>query len=226
LAGIFSAPVDAATTPDNRQSKGPTMGQAANGTPVVNIADPNAKGISMNKFNEFNVEKQGMIFNNSMQDGVTKIGGYAVKNAQLQHEASAIISEVTGAKASYINGTMEVFGKKADIIIANENGISVNGATTINANSLTLSTGKVQANNDGSYKLAVEKGRYPSPVRALIPTGWATLTSLAAARSWKAKLPVKQTSKCWRARTTTTLRPVATPCVTKATDGSGRGYRR
>ena len=53
---------------------------------------------------------------------------------------------------------MEVFGKKADIIIANENGISVNGATTINANSLTLSTGKVQANNDGSYKLAVEKG--------------------------------------------------------------------
>jgi len=158
LAGIFSATADAATTPDNRQSKGPTMGQAANGTPVVNIADPNAKGISMNKFNEFNVEKQGMIFNNSMQDGVTKIGGYAVKNAQLQHEASAIISEVTGAKASYINGTMEVFGKKADIIIANENGISVNGATTINANSLTLSTGKVQANNDGSYKLAVEKG--------------------------------------------------------------------
>ena len=158
LAGILSATADAATTPDTRQSKGPTMGQAANGTPVVNIADPNAKGISMNKFNEFNVEKQGMIFNNSMQDGVTKIGGYAVKNAQLQHEASAIISEVTGAKASYINGTMEVFGKKADIIIANENGISVNGATTINANSLTLSTGKVQANNDGSYKLAVEKG--------------------------------------------------------------------
>ncbi|WP_252152163.1 hemagglutinin repeat-containing protein [Enterobacter sp. SGAir0187] len=134
------------------------MGQAANGTPVINIADPNAKGISMNKFNEFNVDKQGMIFNNSMQDGVTKIGGYAVKNAQLQHEASAIISEVTGAKASYINGTMEVFGKKADVIIANENGISVNGATTINANSLTLSTGKVQAKDDGTYKLAVEKG--------------------------------------------------------------------
>ena len=158
LASILSTTANAATTPDASQTNGPTMGQAANGTPVINIANPNGKGISMNKFNEFNVDKQGVIFNNSMQDGVTKIGGYAVKNAQLQQEASAIISEVTGAKGSYINGTMEVFGKKADIIIANENGISVNGATTINANSLTLSTGRVQAKDDGTYKLAVDKG--------------------------------------------------------------------
>ena len=59
LAGIFSAPVDAATTPDNRQSKGPTMGQAANGTPVVNIADPNAKGISMNKLTNLTLKNRG-----------------------------------------------------------------------------------------------------------------------------------------------------------------------
>ncbi len=158
LAGVFSLGAEAATTPDSKQTNGPTMGQTANGTPMINIADPNARGISHNKFEQFNVDKQGMVFNNSMQDGVTKIGGYAIKNAQLQQEASAIISEVTGAQASYINGTMEVFGKKADIIIANENGISVNGATTINANSLTLSTGRVQMKDDGNYKLAVEKG--------------------------------------------------------------------
>ena len=158
LASILSPAVEAATTPDNRQANGPTMGQTANGTPLINIANPNAKGVSLNKFTEFNVEKKGVVFNNSMQEGVTKIGGYAVRNGQLQQEASAIISEVTGAKASYINGTMEVFGKKADLIIANENGISVNGATTINANSLTLSTGKVQANQDGTYKLAVATG--------------------------------------------------------------------
>ena len=158
LAGVFSVGAEAATTPDSKQTNGPTMGQTANGTPMINIADPNARGISHNKFDQFNVDKQGMVFNNSMQDGVTKIGGYAIKNAQLQQEASAIISEVTGAKASYINGTMEVFGKKADIIIANENGISVNGATTINANSLTLSTGKVQMKDDGNFMLAVQKG--------------------------------------------------------------------
>ncbi|MBW9352992.1 filamentous hemagglutinin N-terminal domain-containing protein [Citrobacter sp. EC_71] len=158
LAGILSLNAEAATTPDSRQVNGPTMGQTANGTPMVNITNPNAKGISLNKFDQFNVDQQGMVFNNSKQDGVTKIGGYAIKNAQLQQEASAIISEVTGAQASYINGTMEVFGKKADIIVANENGISVNGATTINANSLTLSTGKVQMKDDGDYMLAVDKG--------------------------------------------------------------------
>ncbi|WP_297115947.1 hemagglutinin repeat-containing protein [uncultured Enterobacter sp.] len=158
LAGILSGTAEAAITPDASQKNGPSMGQTANGTPMVNIANPNAKGASLNKFTQFDVDKQGMVFNNSKNDGVTKIGGYAIKNAQLQQEASAIISEVTGARASYINGTMEVFGKKADVIIANQNGISVNGATTINANSLTLSTGKVQENNDGSYRLAVEKG--------------------------------------------------------------------
>ncbi|WP_155026348.1 two-partner secretion domain-containing protein [Enterobacter bugandensis] len=158
IAGILAANAEAATVPDAGQSNGPTMGQAANGTPVVNITDPNAKGVSLNKFDQFNVDKNGLIFNNSMQDGVSKIGGYTVKNAQLEHEAKAIISEVTGAQASYINGTMEVFGRKADIIVANQNGISVNGATTINANSLTLSTGKVQMKEDGNVKLAVEKG--------------------------------------------------------------------
>ncbi|WP_318366211.1 filamentous hemagglutinin N-terminal domain-containing protein [Enterobacter sp.] len=159
LASIFSPLAEAAgTVPDPRQPDGPTMGKTANDTPMVNIVNPNAKGVSHNKFDQFNVDKKGMVFNNSKTDGVTKIGGYAVKNGHLQQEASAIISEVTGAQASYINGTMEVFGKKSDIIIANENGISVNGATTINANGLTLSTGKVQAKSDGTYSLSVEKG--------------------------------------------------------------------
>ena len=188
IAGILAANAEAATVPDASQSKGPTMGQAANGTPVVNITDPNAKGVSHNKFDQFNVDKNGLIFNNSMQDGVSKIGGYTVKNAQLEHEAKAIISEVTGAQASYINGTMEVFGRKADVIVANQNGISVNGATTINANSLTLSTGKVQMKEDGNYKLAVEKGTV-----SLTGQGISTSTLSAEVQNWKVKLPARRT---------------------------------
>ena len=66
---------------------------------------------------------------------------------------------------------MEVFGRKADVIVANQNGISVNGATTINANSLTLSTGKVQMKEDGNYKLAVEKAPCLSQGKAFLPKG-------------------------------------------------------
>ncbi|MHA3636571.1 two-partner secretion domain-containing protein [Yersinia enterocolitica] len=136
----------------------PNMNQSANDTPVVNIVNPNDKGVSHNKFDEFNVGQEGLIFNNSMHDGVSQIGGFIIKNGQLQQEASAIISEVTGAKGSQLNGTMEVFGKSADLIIANENGITVNGVSTINANNLTLSTGRITYGNDGNIQLNVNKG--------------------------------------------------------------------
>ncbi|MFQ6292668.1 hemagglutinin repeat-containing protein, partial [Yersinia enterocolitica] len=136
----------------------PNVNQSANDTPVVNIVNPNDAGVSHNKFNEFNVGQDGLIFNNSIHDGVSQIGGFVIKNGQLQQEASAIISEVTGAKGSKLNGTMEVFGKRADLIIANENGITVNGVSTINANNLTLSTGRVTYGTDGNIQLNVNKG--------------------------------------------------------------------
>lgn len=53
---------------------------------------------------------------------------------------------------------MEVFGRKADVIIANPNGISVNGVSTVNTNSLTLSTGRVLEQADGSVRLGVDRG--------------------------------------------------------------------
>lgn len=159
MAGIFSSFADAgAIIPDSREHSAPTMNQSANGTPVINIVDPNANGISHNKFSEFNVNQEGVIFNNSMTDGASQIGGFVIKNNQLTHESSAIISEVTGTKGTQINGAMEVFGKKADVIIANQNGISVNGVSTVNANNLTLTTGKINPQADGRIQLSVEKG--------------------------------------------------------------------
>jgi len=159
MASIFSSFADAgAIIPDNREHNAPTMNQSANGTPVINIVDPNASGVSHNKFSEFNVDQQGVVFNNSMTDGASQIGGFVIKNNQLTHESKAIISEVTGTKGTQNNGAMEVFGQKADVIIANQNGISVNGVSTVNANNLTLTTGKINAQADGRIQLSVEKG--------------------------------------------------------------------
>ncbi len=87
--------------PETDKQHAPTMNQSANGTPVVNITDPNQRGISHNKYNEFNVNQQGVIFNNSMADGVSQIGGQTMKNTQLNKEANVILNEVTGAKGTH-----------------------------------------------------------------------------------------------------------------------------
>lgn len=144
--------------PDQNAVQRATISRTANGTPLVNIVDPNQRGISHNRFQSLNVGTEGAVFNNSMKDGVSAIGGFAMNNANLSSQARAIIGEVTGGGRSAIHGAMEVFGGGADLIIANPNGIQVNGASTVNANSLTLSTGKVLGMPDGSVRLGVDRG--------------------------------------------------------------------
>ncbi|WP_130887498.1 hemagglutinin repeat-containing protein, partial [Pseudomonas sp. Sample_21] len=127
----------------------PGMSSSANGVPVVNIVDPNAKGLSHNKFQSFDVVQPGVIFNNSTTDGVSQIGGYTMHNPNLNHQANAILVDVTGTNPSSLAGALEVFGGTADLIISNQNGISLNGVSTINANSLTTTTGKAVDSPDG-----------------------------------------------------------------------------
>ena len=141
--------------PDNG---GPSLNTSANKTDVVNIVNPDASGISHNKFTDLSVGAgNGIIFNNSTEHGTSQIGGYVTKNPNLTSNAKTILNEVTGNNISNINGSVEIFGKKADFILANENGINVNGATFINTNGVTLTTGAISKDNSG-INFDVQKG--------------------------------------------------------------------
>lgn len=138
-----------------------TVSKAANGVPLVNIARPNAKGLSHNQFTQFNVEQKGLILNNSTQPVNTQLGGYVPGNAQLTtRSATVILNEVVSANPSVLQGYMEVAGTKAAVVVANPWGLSCDGCGFINTSSAALATGKPVIQPDGQLSgFTVGQGR-------------------------------------------------------------------
>ena len=129
--------------------------------PVVNIATPNAAGISHNTYQDFNVGMPGAVLNNATQGGKTQLGVTIDNgNARLKGKpAELIINEVTSGNRSELKGRLEVFGNKAGVMIANPNGITCDGCGFINTPSVTLTTGKPQFDKQGALDaLEVKKG--------------------------------------------------------------------
>ncbi|MDR0676810.1 MAG: filamentous hemagglutinin N-terminal domain-containing protein [Elusimicrobiota bacterium] len=98
----------------------------SNGTPLVNIATPNEKGLSHNRYKDFNVDERNLVVNNSKELlGVSKLGGEVIGNQYLMEagrEAKIVLNEVTSNKRSSLGGQIEMHGGKADFILANPNG--------------------------------------------------------------------------------------------------------
>ncbi|KVL32517.1 filamentous hemagglutinin [Burkholderia territorii] len=94
------------------------------GRQIVNIA-PAVGGVSNNTYSSFNVSKAGADLNNV---GIN---------------ARTIVNQVTSTNPSLIQGNINVLGPRANVILANPNGITVDGGNFTNTGHVVLSTGQV-----------------------------------------------------------------------------------
>ncbi|MCZ7854113.1 filamentous hemagglutinin N-terminal domain-containing protein [Agrobacterium salinitolerans] len=125
LCGV-AQPAVAQVIPDGG-SNTRTSADVVTGATTVHIADPvgsPGSTISHNTYTEFSVSPLGVNLDNSTV------------------HARTILNEVTSSRISNLNGPLRVVGDPAHVIIANPNGISVNGASFHNTGGVVLSTGK------------------------------------------------------------------------------------
>ena len=159
LSGVFFgdtiAWAEAPILPDTKApgNRYPLVQETANGIPLVNISAPTAGGVSRNDYERFNIPAKGAILNNSYTLSKTELAGYVQGNANMaQGPAKIIVNQVTSGNPTTMNGFLEVAGHKADVIIANPNGITVNGGGFINTARAILTTGKPEYDNKERLK--------------------------------------------------------------------------
>ena len=140
-AGMASGPI--LPDPKAEARHQPQVEETANGIPLVNITAPSSGGVSRNEYEMFNVPDKGAILNNSYTLSKTELAGYVPGNNNMaERPAKIIVNEVTGAGPTSMDGFLEVAGNRADVVIANPNGITVNGGGFINTGKAFLTTGK------------------------------------------------------------------------------------
>ncbi len=101
-----------------------SVSNGVTGRQTVNIA-PAIGGVSNNTYSSFNVPKAGADLNNV---GIN---------------ARTIVNQVTSTNPSLIQGNINVLGPRANVILANPNGVTVDGGSFTNTGHVVLSTGQV-----------------------------------------------------------------------------------
>ncbi len=154
-SNVFAEIIADVTANANKQ---PTVKTSSSGVTYVNIQAPNSSGLSHNVYSKFDVERSGVVLNNSATDVQTKLAGWIEGNKALGSSAKTILNEVNSNDKSLLRGFIEVAGSKANVIIANPNGIMVDGAGFINVNRGVLTTGVPIINNGSMDGYRVSNG--------------------------------------------------------------------
>lgn len=120
LAGAARAQV----VPDGSTATTVTVGR--DGAVTVGVAPAGRSGVSLNRYDRLDVPKPGVRLDNRLE------------------AARTIVNEVTGTGTTTIGGPVEVLGQRAHVIVANPNGIVIDGARFINTGRVALTTGKIR----------------------------------------------------------------------------------
>ena len=107
----------------------------------INSPDAHHQGLSYNRYMQFHVDQRGVTFNNPDSIG-----------------ARIILNEVIGTQASQLRGKLHVEGVRADVIVANPNGIECNGCSFSNVGWGILTTGTPQFNHGLLTGFQVDQG--------------------------------------------------------------------
>ncbi|AOI61455.1 hypothetical protein WI26_27505 [Burkholderia diffusa] len=126
--------------------------QTPNGLPQVNVARPSSAGVSVNTYNQFDVQRAGAILNNSATMVRTQQAGWINGNPNYGagQAARIIVNQVNSPNPSQIRGAVEIAGARAELVLANPSGIFVDGGTFLNTSRATLTTGVPYYGADGS----------------------------------------------------------------------------
>ncbi|WP_423395035.1 filamentous hemagglutinin N-terminal domain-containing protein [Burkholderia sp. LMG 21824] len=124
--GLPHCAVAAGIVPDGGTPTSVSAGP--NGRQLVNLA-PAVAGVSSNTYSSFNVTTAGATLNNV---GIN---------------ARTIVNQVTSTNRSLIEGEIAVAGPRANVVLANPNGITINGGSFVNTGHVALATGNVSFND-------------------------------------------------------------------------------
>lgn len=162
-----------------------SIGQTSDGTTAINIATPGTDGTSLNSFADFNVDANGVVISNNAGNVQSSQGAgtvYGNANLVAGSEAATVILSVTGVNQSVIEGWLEIAGQDADLIIANQNGLTCNGCAFYNVNELTLAAASAEVLANGQVAVTTKGGSRLVIGRDGLNASGATATTLVGSQ--------------------------------------------